>query len=92
MRNNSTDQAGLELSYGPDDVKEERELETQMGFSYRQAIGKLIFTMTICRLDISPAVIKLSQYSQAPAKCHYQAVKAVFVYLCATANDGIYYW
>jgi hypothetical protein len=92
IRNGSTNQAGLELSYGLDDVKEERELETQMGFSYRQAIGELIFAMTICQLDISPAVIKLSQYSQAPAKCHYQAVKAVFVYLCATANDGIYYW
>jgi hypothetical protein len=63
-----------------------------MGFSYHQAIGELIFAMTICQLDISPAVIKLSQYSQSPAKCHYQAVKAVFVYLCATANDGIYYW
>ncbi len=48
--------------------------------------------MTIGRLDISPAIIKLSQYVQEPDKCHYQAVKAVFVYLCATANDGIYYW
>jgi hypothetical protein len=62
MRNDSTYQAGLELSYGPDDVKEERELKIQMGFSYRQAIGEHIFAMTICRLDISPAVIKLSQY------------------------------
>jgi hypothetical protein len=92
MRNDSAYQATLKLSYGPEDVKEERELETQMGFSYCQAIGELIFAMTICQLDISPAVIKLSQYSQAPGKYHYQAVKAIFVYLCATANDGIYYW
>jgi hypothetical protein len=92
MRNDSTYQATLELSYVPDDVKEERELETQLGFSYCQAIEELIFAMTICRLDISPAVIKLSHYSQSPANCHYQAVKAVFVYLCATANDGIYSW
>jgi hypothetical protein len=92
MRNDSVYQANLELSYGPDDIKEQRELETQMGFSYRQAIGELIFAMTICRLDISPAVIKLSQYSHAPAKCHYQAAKAVFVYLHATKADGIYYW
>jgi hypothetical protein len=90
MRNNSIYQATLELSYGPDDVKEEREHETQMGFSYHQAIGELIFAMTICQLDISPAIIKMSEYSQAPAQCHYQAVKAVFVYLCATANNGIY--
>jgi hypothetical protein len=46
--------------------------------------------MSICQLDISTAVIKLSQYSQEPAKGHYQAVKAVFVYLCAT--DRTYYW
>ena len=92
MRNDSTYQANLELSYGPKEAKEQQELETQMGFSYRQAIGELIFAMTICRLDISPAVIKLSQYSAAPAKCHYQAAKAVFTYLYATKNDGIYYW
>jgi hypothetical protein len=70
MHNSSTYQANLELFYGPKDVKEQQELETQMEFSYRQAIGELIFAMTICRLDISPAVIKLSQYSEAPTKCH----------------------
>jgi hypothetical protein len=92
MRNNSTYQANLELTYGPDDVKEQQELETQVAFSYCQAIGELIFAMTICRLDISPAIIKLSQYLEAPAKCHYQATKAVFIYLYATKNDLIYYW
>jgi hypothetical protein len=93
MRNDSVYQANMELSYGPDDIKEQQELERQMGSSYRQAIGELIFEMTICRLDILPAVIKLlSQYSHTPAKCHYQAAKAVFVYLYATKVDGIYYW
>ena len=48
--------------------------------------------MTVCRIDICPAVIKLSQYSQRPAKCHYQAVKALMVFLWATRHDGIYYW
>jgi hypothetical protein len=92
MRNDSTYLANLELSYGPEDVKEQQELETQMGCSYRQAIGELIFAMTICRLDISPAIIKLSQYLEAPAKCHYQAAKAIFTYQYATKHDGIYYW
>jgi hypothetical protein len=40
MRNDSTYQANLELSYGPEDVKEQQERETQMGFSYHQAIGE----------------------------------------------------
>jgi hypothetical protein len=67
MRNDSVYQANLELSYGPNNIiKEQQELETQMRFSYCQAIGELIFVMTICRLDISPAVIKLLQYSHAP--------------------------
>ena len=63
-----------------------------MGFGYRQAIGELVYPMTICRPDISAAVIKLSQYSAKPAKCHYQALKQVFVYLKATINDGLTYW
>jgi hypothetical protein len=67
-------------------------METQMGSSYCQAIGELILAMTICHLNILPAVIKLSQYSHWPAKCYYQAAKAIFVYIYATKDDGIYYW
>ena len=63
-----------------------------MGFSYRQAIGELIFAMTICRIDISAAIIKLSQYAANRAKSHYQAVRAIFTYLNHTKLDGIYYW
>jgi hypothetical protein len=92
MRNDTTYQAALELTNGPDEAKEQRALEHEMTFSYRQAIGELIFAMTICRLDISPALIKLAQYSQNPAKCHYKATKAVFVFLNATKYEGIYYW
>jgi hypothetical protein len=92
MRNVSVYQANLELSYGPKDIKEQRELKTQMGFIYPQAMGELIFAMSICRLDISPAVIKLSQYFHAPAKCHYQARRAAFAYLNATKDNWIYYW
>ena len=54
-----------------------------MNFNYQQAIGELIFAMTVCWADISPAVIKLSQYISNPARCHYQAVKHVFAYLNA---------
>jgi hypothetical protein len=50
--------------------------------------------MTLCRIDIAPAIIKLSQYSTQPAKCHYQALKNLMVYLHlhATRLDGLYYW
>ena len=92
MRTDSAYQAQIQLEEGPTDPQAQKELEKQMGFNYRQAIGELIFAMTICRIDISIAVIILSQYSHNPAKIHYQALKAVFVYLNATKEDGIYYW
>jgi hypothetical protein len=63
-----------------------------MGFSYRQAIGEVIFALTICRPDIAVPVIKLSQYASRPAPEHYKAVKAIFVYLNATRDDGLVYW
>ena len=87
MRTDSTFQATLELTDGPDDPHEQSALEQQMGFNYRQVIGEAIFTMTLCRIDIAPAIIKLSQYSSNPAKCHYQAAKALMIYLYATRTE-----
>ena len=63
-----------------------------MGFSYRQCIGELMYALTICRIDISIAIITLTQYSINPAKIHYEAVKHTFVYLNATRRDGLTYW
>jgi hypothetical protein len=92
MKTDTAYQAMIQLAEGPEDPKEQQTLETAMGFSYRQGIGELIFALTICRIDISIAVITLSQYAANPAKEHYQAVKAVFVYLWHTRNDGLHYW
>ena len=63
-----------------------------MGFNYQQVIGELIFAMTLCRLDISYAVILLSQHSAHPAKCHYQAAHAICDYLALTKTQGLHYW
>jgi hypothetical protein len=43
--------------------------------------------MTLCQINIAPAIIKLSQYSTGPAKCHYQAAKALMLYLNATHSN-----
>ena len=67
-------------------------METRKGFSYRQAIGELIYAMVTTRPDISFPVIKLSQFSATPREVHYDAVKEVFAYLYATKSNGIYYW
>jgi len=67
-------------------------LETKLGFSYRQAIGELIYALVTCRPDISFAAIKLGQYSASPALCHFDALKGIFRFLKATKDNGIYYW
>jgi hypothetical protein len=48
--------------------------------------------LTVCRVDISIAVITLSQHSHHPAQIHYEAVKQVFAYLNPTKRDGLTYW
>jgi hypothetical protein len=57
----------LEQAQPPPTESEQRELQVQMNFNYRQAIGELIFAMITCRPDISFPLIKLSQYSANPA-------------------------
>ncbi len=73
-------------------ARELSKLQEDLGFSYRQAIGELIYAMVTCRPDISFAVTKLAQYSEKPAKIHFEAVQNVYSYLLATKNDGIIYW
>jgi len=91
MRAESEYHRVLETTEGPVRPEDKYDLQKQMGFNYRQLIGELIFAMTACRLDISPAIIKLSQYNSNPAKCHYQAAKALCEYLYATREEGIHY-
>ena len=63
-----------------------------MGFQYCQAIGELMFAAVTCHPDILFATIYLSQHSNAPARCHYTAVKRVFYYLRSTISDGLHFW
>lgn len=77
---------------GNPDKKVHAILAMQMGFGYRKAIGKLIWPMTICRPDLSQAVMKCASASAAPTETHYNAVKSIFRYLAATMKDGIHFW
>ena len=69
---------------------EQKQLEKQMGF-YKQKICELIYALTICRINISIAIIKLSQHSLNPARIHYEDVKNMFVYLNNTKRDWLTY-
>lgn len=82
----------LENAIPPTSKEEQIKLQHEMQMNYRQGIGELLYAMITCRPDISYPVIKLSQYSNNPAKAHYQALQEIYQYLAQTPNDGIYYW
>mmetsp|Transcript_1212 Transcript_1212/g.1854 ORF Transcript_1212/g.1854 Transcript_1212/m.1854 type:complete len:275 (+) Transcript_1212:521-1345(+) len=82
----------LESAIPPQTQQEMDQLRKEMGFNYRQVMGKIIWPMIKCRADISPHAIKLSQYLDNPAKTHYKAVRQLVDYLAATITEGIYYW
>ena len=92
IKNETTFHQRVEKAIPPNNEKDTRLLQLEMGFNYRQAIGELIFLMITCRPDISYPLIKLSQYSNSPAKEHYECVKQLFQYIKATKTDGIYFW
>ena len=91
MKSDTQYQRNLEQQPIPTE-KEIIQLEKEMGFGYRQAIGELIYALVTCRPDISYPVIKLSQYSTRPTRAHFEAVKDVYRYLKATEKDGIHFW
>ena len=76
----------------PIPAKELPTIEKEMGFSYKQGIGELIYAMVTCRPDISYPIIKLSQYSTKPSRIHFEAVRSIYQYLKNTINEGIHYW
>jgi hypothetical protein len=81
----------LEMTEIPDD-KDIKKLENEMGFGYRQAIGKLIYALVTCRPDISIPVMKLAQYSTRPLCIHFEAICNIYCYLQATRDEGIHFW
>ena len=92
MRSDPKYVAMLETADTPTTDKERKDLEKQMGFSYRSIVGELVFAMVIARADLSYCITKLSQWNKNPAKCHYQAGKQVYGYLNATKREGLTYW
>ena len=92
MREDASYQTILDQAVGPTNENEQSELENEMNFNYRNALGEALFAMITCRPDISFPVIKLSKFANNPAKVHYQALKNVFRYLRETINDGLIYW
>ena len=76
----------------PIPITELSSVEKEMGFTYRQGIGELLYALIMCRPDISYPVIKLSQYSTRPARIHFEAVRGIYQYLKTTRDQGIHFW
>ena len=92
MKEDASYQTILDTTPVPTNDIEREQLENDMGYSYRQALGEVLFAMVTCRPDISFCVIKLSKYSNNPGREHYLALKSIFKYLRCTMDDGIMYW
>jgi len=58
---------------------------------YREAIGSLIYLVTVTRPDICYAVNRLSQYMERPKQKHWNGVKKVLKYLKSSVNYGTLY-
>ncbi|KAL9310820.1 putative RNA-directed DNA polymerase [Arabidopsis thaliana] len=58
--------------------------------AYRRLIGRLMY-LQITRPDISFAVNKLSQFSEAPRLAHQQAVMKILHYIKGTVGQGLFY-
>ena len=72
--------------------EEQQHVQQQAGLSFRMATGELIYALIVAMMEISFAIIKLSQYSGNPALIHYKALRHdVFEYLNHTREDGLIY-
>jgi len=69
-----------------------KQIEKDVGFSYCQVLGELIYAYIVCCIDIGYALVFLSRFSTAPAKEHYLALKGVCKYLHCTKSWGLVYW
>ena len=54
--------------------------KNQIGFTYQEGIGEVIYTLVTCQPDISFAAIIASQFLSAPAKKHVDALQDLFSY------------
>ena len=72
-----------------EDVVTQEALQKGMGFAQFQCIANILSiywhtcAYVICLLNIGYIIImsKLSKHANAPAECHYLAVKCLFCYL-----------
>jgi len=81
-----------QLKGSTEGTTQHKQIEKDMGFSYCQVLGELIYAYIVCCIDIGYAVVFFSRFSTAPAREHYLALKGMCKYLHCTKNWGLVYW
>ena len=66
--------------------------KAQAQLNYRAGVGELIWAMTMCRLFLAFASIKLLQSNSCPHKFHFHSLKHALKYLYSSWEDNIYFW
>jgi hypothetical protein len=82
----------LTLEGPKEGTQEHHDLKQQVGFSYCQVLGELMYAFIVCCLDIGYAVTLLSRMSSCPHREHYTALLKIAKYLHATKDWGLIYW
>ena len=67
------------------------ESEEMRKFPYREAVGALMWTVTMTRPDIACAVRAVARFCENPGPAHKKAVMKIFQYLLRTKEWGITY-
>jgi len=67
------------------------DVQPEVKFPYREAVGSLLFATMVTRPDIANAVSQLSQHLCAFGEEHFAAVKRVMRYLRGTINVALEY-
>lgn len=76
----------LSISQRPDS-EEERQYMRKV--PYREAVGSLLYLMSMTRPDIAFAVNRVAQHSEDPGLPHWRAIKRILAYLSGIRLHGI---
>jgi Reverse transcriptase (RNA-dependent DNA polymerase) len=83
----------MQNSTGPaEGTPAHKQLEKQMTFNYRNAVGELVWVFIVARIDLAFAAAFLTRFSSAPAAVHYRACTRIMTYLRMTKDWGLVYW
>ena len=72
-------------------LTDEREDKPRSDYPYKELVRSLMYAVTATWLDITFATSILGQFSQAPARVHWEAAKRVVRYLKTTHNLELTY-